>query len=280
MGVNPKINNMQPALLSARHELLLVSDAGIRMRPDALLDMVAHMSRDRVGLVHQMPFACDRPGFAATFEKVYFGTVQARIYLAADFLRINCHVGMSSLVKREALDEIGGLQAFGDYLAEDFFLAKALKERGWRLRVSSHPALQNPGDSSLASFLARLSRWAQLRVSMLPLTILFEPLSECLVLGVGAAWACRLFFGWEPGAVFLLHALAWFLSDWWLLSATQQGPLPFSRFHFAVAWWLREAVGPSLFALALWKPQVRWRSRVYRLAWGGLAQELKPKAKY
>lgn len=39
------------------------------MKEDTLLDMVQHMT-DEVGLVHQMPFTCDREGFAATFEKV------------------------------------------------------------------------------------------------------------------------------------------------------------------------------------------------------------------
>lgn len=39
------------------------------MKEDTLLDMVMHMT-EGVGLVHQMPFTCDRDGFAATFEKV------------------------------------------------------------------------------------------------------------------------------------------------------------------------------------------------------------------
>lgn len=31
--------------------------------------MISYMT-DKVGLVHQLPFTCDRDGFAATFEKV------------------------------------------------------------------------------------------------------------------------------------------------------------------------------------------------------------------
>lgn len=39
------------------------------MKEDTLIDMVEHMKED-VGLIHQMPFVCDREGFPATLEKV------------------------------------------------------------------------------------------------------------------------------------------------------------------------------------------------------------------
>lgn len=41
------------------------------MREDTLLDMVDHLGAD-VGLIHQMPFICDRDGFSATLEKVQY----------------------------------------------------------------------------------------------------------------------------------------------------------------------------------------------------------------
>ncbi|GBP08815.1 Ceramide glucosyltransferase [Eumeta japonica] len=281
VGVNPKINNMQPAYLSARHPLVLVSDSGIRMREDALLDMVQQMqSREDVGIVHQMPFACDAEGFAALYEKVYFGTTQARLYLSADFLGINCHVGMSSLVRRVALDEVGGIAAFGEYLAEDYFMAKALVERGWRLRVASLPALQNCGTRSVGGMQARLARWARLRIAMLPATALLEPLSECLPLGAGAAWAAGVLLSAEPLPFFLVHVLAWFLLDWLLLRTVQNGSLPFTKVQFLVGWVWSEACAPLVLATALLRPEIEWRTRSYRLEWGGRAHELKPKLKF
>ena len=41
----------------------------LTVREDTLSDMVAHMT-ESVGLVHQMPFSCDRSGLPATLEKV------------------------------------------------------------------------------------------------------------------------------------------------------------------------------------------------------------------
>lgn len=37
--------------------------------PECLTDMVGHMTKD-TGLVLQMPFCCDRKGFASIYEKV------------------------------------------------------------------------------------------------------------------------------------------------------------------------------------------------------------------
>lgn len=175
VGVNPKINNLNAGYEYAKYELILISDSGIRMKEDTLLDMVQHM-RERVGLVHQMPFTCDREGFAATFEKIYFGTYQSRMYLTADLIGANCHTGMSSLMRRDVLDSIGGLKEFGRYLAEDFFIAKAILDAGWKMTISSQPAWQNSGVCDVTNFQLRLTRWAKLRVAMVPHLIILEPI--------------------------------------------------------------------------------------------------------
>lgn len=279
VGVNPKINNMQPAYEAAKYELILISDSGIRMKEDTLLDMVSHMTED-VALVHQMPFACDREGFAATYEKIFFGTVQSRMYLAADLLRINCHTGMSALLRKAPLDEVGGLKTFGVYLAEDFFYAKSLADRGWRITVCSQPALQNSGHCQVNSFQARLRRWAKLRVAMLPTTIVLEPLSECLIIGACTSWAAALLFELDSLVFFLVHILLWFMLDYTLLRLVQNGPLPFNKIEFVCGWLMNETTRPYLFAQAVLDPLIQWRSRVYRLKWGGVAEEVKAKVKY
>ena len=53
----------------------MLSDAVTKMlccvsvKEDTLLDMVSSMN-DNTGLIHQMPFVCDRDGFAGVLEKV------------------------------------------------------------------------------------------------------------------------------------------------------------------------------------------------------------------
>ncbi|XP_063227145.1 ceramide glucosyltransferase-like [Bacillus rossius redtenbacheri] len=273
VGVNPKINNMQPGYAASRYELVLISDSSVRMKADTLRDMASRMT-GQVGLVHQLPFTCDGAGFAAALQKIYFGTVQARIYLASDFLGIACHIGMSSLVRKELLEEAGGLAAFGRYLAEDFFLGRWVVGRGWRTCVSGQPAWQNPGACEVSGFLARLTRWAKLRAAMVPVTILVEPLSECAVLGVCASWGAARLLGADPCGFYLVHALVWLLLDWALLSVVQNGALPFGKLEFVTAWLFRELSSPCVYVRALCSPTVTWRARSFRLRWGGEAEQL------
>ncbi|XKL59172.1 hypothetical protein PGB90_000188 [Kerria lacca] len=234
---------------------------------------------DDVGIVHQLPFTWDREGFAPALEKIYFGTAHARIYLFADFMQVNCHTGMSTLIRKNLLDDVGGLQSFGCYLAEDFFIAKSIMERGWRTRISSLPALQNPGCSNLKAFRERLKRWTKLRSAMVPHTIILEPLSECLILGIFTSWAVYVIFMWDPVVFYLVHVLIWFLLDYTLLSIIQNGSLPFSKFYFIIGWLYREINGPLIFLSAFWDNTIKWRTRIYKLHMGGIAEEISPKLK-
>ena len=61
------------------------------------------------------------------YYQVYFGTGHARIYLSANLLGINCATGMSALMRKQLLDNAGGLEAFGCFLAEDFFFAQSIQ---------------------------------------------------------------------------------------------------------------------------------------------------------
>ncbi|XP_048257058.1 ceramide glucosyltransferase-like [Haliotis rufescens] len=274
VGANGKVNNMVKAYEAAKYDIVLVSDSGIRMQESTLTGMMACMT-SKVGMVLQMPYVADREGFAAVYEKVYFGTMQARNCLAANALGINCSTGMSCLMRKDILDAAGGMASFGKYLAEDFFFAEAFRQRGYKVVLCPEPALQNLGTYSIGEFHRRLIRWCHLRISMLPTLILLEPISECMIIGVCASFAIQHLFDISASVVFLLHILCWFLLDYTLITTVENGPLKFSKFEFLVAWLMREMLVVYVFIQCHRTRTITWRNKVYRLRWGGLAEEIK-----
>ncbi|CAI9724017.1 ceramide glucosyltransferase-like [Octopus vulgaris] len=273
VGPNGKINNMVAAYDNAKYNLIAINDSGMRMSPETLLDMVSALT-PKVGLVHQMPYCCNRKGFASAYEKVFFGTQQSRCYLSANFVGINCTTGMSCLMRKELLDQAGGMSAFGKYLAEDYFFAEAIREKGYQTVICSEPGMQNCGTYSIGEFHKRLIRWSQLRTSMIPMFIIFEPLSECMMLGVLASLAVEYMFDISPLAFFLLHVLVWFLLDYILMQIVENGSLPMSKFEFLVCWLLREVMTLYLTIQSHRDWTIVWRNRKYRVRWGGIAEEI------
>lgn len=273
VGINPKINNMMPAYEVAKYELIFISDAGIWTKADTLSEMIGLLT-DKVGLVHQMPYTCDRPGFAGTLEKVYFGTSHSRLYLAINLVGQNCVTGMSCLMRKSVLDKVGGLATFGNYIAEDFFIAQTYLDQKWTIQLAHQPALQNSATYSVTSWQKRMIRWCKLRLKLTPISYL-EPFQDCFLAGTLGSYCVNALFGWNSLVFFLIHVLCWFLSDYLMLRLVQNGQLPFKKFDYVVSWLYRETICLYLFVKAASNPTVKWRNGQYKLLWWGLAQEIK-----
>jgi len=220
IGVNPKINNMIQGYKAVKYDLLWICDSNIKVHQGTLQELVSHMGPG-VGMVHQIPFVVNCMDFAACVDKVYFGTQHAFVYLLAYSLGQLCANGMSSLYSKPLLDEIGGLEVFSCYIAEDYFISKAIFKRGMKVVLSSDPAMQNPSSYSLLRYQQRMVRWTRLRLTMEPFPAIFEPLTESAVIGLLTCWAVRHL--WEFSAIlfFIKHILLWFLLDYLLLRCLQ-----------------------------------------------------------
>jgi hypothetical protein len=59
---------------------------------------------------------------------------------------------------------------------------------------------------------------------MIPLVSgFFEPLTECIPIGIYAAWSLYHFLGINPYIFFSVHIVAWLVSDYLLLRMVQVG---------------------------------------------------------
>ncbi len=131
---NPKIANLMGAMLHARHEMLVISDSDVCLGPDYLRRIIAPLADPEVGLVCTLyrATAADR-----WFEKMELLTLNADFIPSVVFAYMTgaskCCLGSSMAVRRTALMRLGGLAAFGSYLAEDYEMGRRLWENGTRM---------------------------------------------------------------------------------------------------------------------------------------------------
>ncbi|GMR46351.1 hypothetical protein PMAYCL1PPCAC_16546, partial [Pristionchus mayeri] len=267
-GLNPKVNNMLPAYMNCKYQLFLISDSSIRMTNVALVDMIGRMD-DNIAQVHQLPFCADREEWGPNLEQVYFGTEQSCMYLFADCMNMICTSGMSVLIRKEALEECGGLAEFGDFLAEDYFIADRLRNKGWSSTISGLPAIQNSGCVTAESLEGRLCRWAKLRYAVMPQLILIEPLHDWLInttLFSISMWNLTIC---DPISCFLTLTSLWITSDYFLFKTVNGGQTPFPVSRFLLLWLRRETFAHRVYLKVLCNPEITWRKGTFRLEWGG-----------
>jgi ceramide glucosyltransferase len=133
LGSNGKINNLGVGLPNARHEILVISDSDVRLRPDYLATIVAPLADPGVGFVCTLYRAACAERW---YEKLELLTLNAEFIPDAIFATVTgaariC-LGASTALRRATLEAIGGLAALANYLVEDHEMGRAIRAMGKR----------------------------------------------------------------------------------------------------------------------------------------------------
>jgi ceramide glucosyltransferase len=163
-GCNPKVNQLITLARAARHELLVVSDANVRV-PEHYLDEIAGLLADPgVGMVTSPIVGAGARRLGALLDNLHMtssigpGMVGAQRVSGKDFV-----VGKSMALWRHDLLRLGGFESVRDVLAEDYVLGRRIRPTlGKRVAMATRPVINLVRDRDVAGFLDRYGRWAVL----------------------------------------------------------------------------------------------------------------------
>jgi ceramide glucosyltransferase len=221
-GTNGKINNMMGGLLHARHDVLVISDSDVRLKPDYLKTIIAPLADPDVGCVCTLYKAVCADTW---FEKMELLTLNADFMTNVVFAHVSgaskfC-LGASASLRRATLEEIGGLEDLADYLVEDYEMGRRIWLSGKKIAVIPYLVdtmvdLKSPGQWWSHQVYwdqnTRAARpWAFLAtvlIRSIPFAILYALLRLCDPIGLGVL-AGALFLRLATAAVIL----AWGFGD-------------------------------------------------------------------
>ncbi len=208
-------------------EFILLTDADIMHDPRHVATLVAQAERDDLDLVSEMvKLACDTPAERALVPAfVYFFQLLYPFAWVNDPLRATAAAaGGTVLIRRRALQRIGGIEAVRGALIDDVALAAAVK-RGGRIWLG-HSGLAR----SIRAYPSVVDIWRMVTRTA------YVQLGYSPILLAGTVMAMVLTFLVPPFAAVFGHSIArWFgWLIWGAMAASYQPTL--QRYHRSVLW--------------------------------------------
>jgi ceramide glucosyltransferase len=210
-GPNRKIGNLINMLPSARHHVLVISDSDLQLSPDYLERLLVELEKPGIGLVtalyagFPLPEHGWLPRLGATQINHNFlpGVLVSRMFGRQDSL------GSTVMLRRETLEQTGGLGALVHFLAEDNLLGQRVRSLGLKVGLADTVTVATVPESSFLALWLHELRWTRTIRAVAPLSLAASTIQYPLfwasitaVLSGGALWSVALFVaGWTVRAL-------------------------------------------------------------------------------
>jgi ceramide glucosyltransferase len=238
----------------ARHGILIVNDADIRVPPGYLARVSAPLADPKVGLVTCL-YRAAGDSFPGRFEGLGIATDFAPSILVARMLGVeDFAMGSTMALRRETLDRIGGFEAIAEFLADDYQLGQRVHALGLKCVLSDVIVDTHLGGNWREVWLHQV-RWSRtIRVSNF-LGYLGLPVTFATV------WAALLAASGQPHLGLMVLATRMF-------AATLAGGQVLGAPDTLRLWPLipvRDLFGAAVWVAGLFGRTVVWRGRRLRL---------------
>jgi ceramide glucosyltransferase len=158
---NGKVGSLIDLAREARHDMLVVNDSDIVVDRDYLDKVTAPLDDPAIGLVTCL-YRAGAASFPSKWEALGISTDFAPSVLVAPLVGVNeFGLGSTLAFRREDLQRIGGFEAIGDYIADDYQLGKLISRSGKRVVLTRMPVETHLGSGTWRSVWDHQIRWAR-----------------------------------------------------------------------------------------------------------------------
>jgi ceramide glucosyltransferase len=267
--INAKVHSLEVMTAEAAHEVLVVSDSDVRVTPDYLRDVAAPFADAKVGAMTCLyRGVAAEGGLWARLEAVGMSVEMTAGVLVANMLEgMQFVLGPTMAVRRECVDQMGGMGILGDYCADDYVLGNEVFKQGRTVALSHHVIDHMVINASMIDSLKHQVRWMKSTRFSRPKGHFGTALTFSMPFGLlafGAAMAL-------DRHVLGVSLLAWAVLTRWAIawSAGRQVVRDPSLFGLFVLYPIRDLMGFGFWAASYLSSRIVWRDKLYELLPGG-----------
>jgi ceramide glucosyltransferase len=133
-GTNLKVSKLMQMERLAKHEVVVVSDADVRVSPDFLVNVTAPLEREQIGLVNCFYRLANPANMAMAWETIAINSdFWSQVLQAQSLKPLDFALGAVMATRLRQLQEIGGFASLKDCLADDYQLGKRIAQHGHKI---------------------------------------------------------------------------------------------------------------------------------------------------
>jgi len=166
---NDKVAKLARMAAEARHEIVVISDSDVRVRPDYLRAMTAPLREEGVGAVTCFYVHTDLKTFADRLQTVgMMSDFYAGILVAWQLEGIKFALGPSIATTRARLAGFGGYAAIENSPGDDLLVGRLIAEQGYEVKLLRYAVSTVSDYGSMSDLLQKRMRWIVVMRHMRP----------------------------------------------------------------------------------------------------------------
>lgn len=270
LATNPKVSELLHLYPLAAHDLLVFTDADIRVEPDFLARIVAPLQLPEVGVVTCLYRVREAPTWPAAVEALMTNVdFTPSVLVARRLFGLKFTLGAGIAVRRQVLEAVGGFVGLADYLADDYQIGHRASQAGYRVVLADSVVEHRLPPMGLRDLYRHQVRWARTHRVCQPTGWFFSIITHLTFWST--AWLALSGFsdaGWRLVGVTLVFRVL----EGRYLNACLDGLRPFWK----VAWLmpLKDLFSLTMWVLSFTGNRVHWAGREFVVSRDGRMREV------
>lgn len=265
-GSNDKVVKLARLVSEAQHEVVVINDSDVRVRPDYLRTIVAPLANSKVGAVTCFYVPTEEKTLAESLQTIGMASdFYAGILVARQLDGVKFALGPSIATTRKRLAGFGGYEAIENRPADDLLVGRFIADQGYEVELLPYTISTVADYGSMRDLLHKRLRWIVVMRHLRPWGHLGLLLTQGLpwsLLAVAIAPTAGVAFGYLGVYLLLRFAMTWMIGIWGLKHKSLWNKL------WLIPVW--DAVAFLIWMTSFARNSIRWRDGEYYIRDGRL----------
>jgi ceramide glucosyltransferase len=265
-GSNDKVVKLARLVSEAQHEVVVISDSDVRVRPDYLRTVVAPLADPKVGAVTCFYVPIEDKTFTESLQTIgMFSDFYAGILVARQLDGVKFALGPTIATTRTRLAGFGGYGAIENRPADDLLVGRLIAEQGYEVELLPYTILTVADYQSMRDLLHKRLRWVVVMRHMRPWGHLGLLLTQGLpwsLLAVAIHPSVGVALGYLGTYFVLRFAMTWMVGIWGL-----KHHVLWRKLGLIPAW---DTLAFFIWLISFARNSIRWRDGEYYIRDGRL----------